>query len=154
MKSRIYQEGIFKSKWLSKFISCLFFFGNKWKTEKLVYLSFFYLKKNYDSNGLFLFFESLEYLKPWVGLKLTTSKAKTKKIKAYPIVLNKSIQFKKSIFWLIKSIQLRKEIFIYKKINNEIKEIIFNEATNSINKKKEYYDFAIMAKSVEKFKWN
>ena len=61
---------------------------------------------------------------------------------------------KKLLFWLIKSIQLRKEIFIYKKINNEIKEIIFNEATNSINKKKEYYDFAIMAKSVEKFKWN
>jgi hypothetical protein len=49
-------------------------------------------------NILFIFLETLERLKPWVGLKLHyITKTKTKKIQAYPIILNTSMQYKKAI---------------------------------------------------------
>ena len=154
MKKYNYQEAVFNSKWLSKFVNCWFFTGKKHQIEKLIYLSFFILKKKFNINPLFFFFEALERLKPWVGLKIyKTIKSNKKKNQAYPIILNANIQYKKAIYWLIKSIQLRKETTLSRKINNEIKNIIFNEITNSIKKKKEYYNYSILFKSVRKFKW-
>ena len=105
-------------------------------------------------NILYLFLEILECLKPWIGIKLYyTLKAKRKKIQVYPIILTINIQYKKAIYWLLKSIKLRQELNFYTKIKTEIKNIIFNEITNSIIKKKEYYNYAIMFKSTQKFKW-
>lgn len=154
MKIRIYQEGIFTSKWLSKFINCWFFEGEKFKIEKLIYFSFFCLKKYFESNALFFFFESLERLKPWIGLKLNKLvKSKKKKIQSYPVILSKKAQYKKAIYWLVKSIQLRKEVSFSIKLINEITSIVFDELTNSLKKKKEYYNYAIMFKSIRKFKW-
>jgi len=155
MKIRVYQEGIFKSKWLSKFISCLSFSGKKLKAEKLLYLSFFNFKKHFDINGLLLLFESLEHLKPQIGLRLNRlTKSKKKRIEAYPIVLKTSVQYKKAIFWLIKSIQMGKETYFFTKIHTEVLNIVFNKITNSMKKKKEYYTHAILFKSIKKFKWN
>ena len=155
MKVRVYQEGIFKSKWLSKFINCLFVSGKKWKIEKLVYFSFFYFKKYFDWNGLLLLFECLEYLKPKIGFKLNRKiKSKKKNIQGYPILLKTNSQYKKAIFWLIKAIQLGKERHFYDKIQMEIKNINFNKITYSIKKKKDYYAHAILFKTIKKFKWN
>jgi hypothetical protein len=39
------------------------------------------------------------------------------------------------------------------RMSYEIKNVIFCEMTNSLRKKKEYYNFAILFKSVRKFKW-
>jgi len=137
MKNYIYQEGIFKSKWLSKFISCLIFTGKKFKLEKLVYLTFFFLKRYFNINSLFFFFEALELLKPWIGLQLRrTIKSKKKKIQVHPTILSLKVQYKKAIYWLVKSIQLRKEVYFFIRMGNEIKSIIFNEITNSKKKKK------------------
>jgi hypothetical protein len=46
MSSFIYHEGIFNCKWLSKFINCWFFKGEKFRIEKLLYASFISIKKN------------------------------------------------------------------------------------------------------------
>jgi ribosomal protein S7 len=154
MKNYIYKEGIFKSKWLSKFINSLFFTGKRWKSENFAYDSFFALKFFFVINILFLFLEVLERLKPWVGLRLQhIMYNKKQKIQAYPITLNKGTQYTKAINWLIRSIQLRQETNFCTRISNEIKSIIFNELTNSIIKKKEYYKYAIMFKSKKNFKW-
>lgn len=37
-------------------------------------------------------------------------------------------------------------------MSNEIKSIVFGEMTNSLKKKKEYYNYAVLFKSVRKFK--
>ena len=154
MKTVIYLEGIFKSKWLSKFINCLVVKGQKFKLEKLVYSVFFYLKYFFTIYSFFFFFESLELLKPWVGLKLNpVVKSKKQSIQAYPVILSTNVQYKKSIYWLVKSIQLRKELCFVKKMANEAKNIVFKEVTQSMKKKKEYYNHAILFKSVRKFKW-
>lgn len=154
MKNLTYQEGIFNSKWLSKFINCWFFKGEKFKIEKLIYESFFYLKKKFNVNGLLLLLEVLEQLKPWIGLKLHRSTNQRKsQIQAHPVILTSNIQYRKAIYWLVKSIQLRKEINFSIRMSNEIKGIVFNEMTNSLKKKKEYYKYAVLFKSVRKFKW-
>jgi ribosomal protein S7 len=62
------------------------------------------------------------------------------------------MQYKKAIDWLIRSIKARQEINFCTKISNEIKNIILNEITSSIKKKKEYYNYAIMFKSAKNFK--
>jgi ribosomal protein S7 len=154
MKIEVYQEFIFRSKWLSKFITSLNFKGEKLKIEKIIYESLFFFKKYFIVNSFFFFFESLERLKPWVGLQIyKTFKLKKKKIKAYSTNLNSSIQYKKAIFWLIRGAETRNESKFYVKICNEIQNIVFNELTYSLKKKREYYNYAIMFKSVQKYKW-
>jgi ribosomal protein S7 len=153
MKKWAYQEGIFNCKWLSRFMNCWFFKGEKSKIEKLIYNSFFFLKKKFNANGLLLLFEVLEQLKPWIGLKLQRNKQKKSQIEACPIILTSNIQYKKAIYWLIRSVQLRKEANFSNKMTNEITAIIFGEITNSLKKKKEYYNYAVLFKSVSRFKW-
>jgi hypothetical protein len=92
-------------------------------------------------------------LKPWIGLKLHTKNDKKKQIQAYPAILSVNSQYKKSIDWLIKSIQFRKDITFCTRVSNEIKCIILNVPTSSTQKKKEYYNYAIMFKSKKNFKW-
>lgn len=154
MKNSIYQEGIFNCQWLSKFINCWFFKGEKFKIETLIYKSFILLKKKLVTNGLFLLFETLEQLKPWVGLKLRRNiKQRKSQIQAHPVILTNNVQYRKAIYWLVKSIEFRKENNFSIRMSKEIKSVIFFEMTNSLNKKKEYYNYAIMFKSVRKFKW-
>lgn len=154
MKGIIYQEGVFNCQWLSKFINCCFFQGEKFKTEKLIYSSLFFLKKFLSTNGLLLLFEVLERLKPWIGLKLHRSDKQRKPlIQAQPVILTSNIQYRKAIYWLVKSIQLRKEKKFSIRMNNEIKGILLGEMMNSLKKKKEYYNYAVLFKSVRKFKW-
>jgi ribosomal protein S7 len=154
MKNTVYQEGVFNCQWLSKFINCLFFKGKKFKIEKLVYSSFLFLKKFLNANGLLLLFETLEQLKPWIGLKLHRSiKQRNSQIQASPVTLTSNIQYRKAIYWLVKSIQIRKETNFLKRMSNEIKGIILSDMTNSLKRKKEYYNYTVLFKSVRKFKW-
>jgi ribosomal protein S7 len=71
---------------------------------------------------------------------------------AYPVILVSNIQYRKAIDWLVKSIQLRKESHFFIRLSNEIKNITFFELTNSLIKKKEYYNYAVLFKSTRKYK--
>jgi small subunit ribosomal protein S7 len=154
MKNSICKENIFNCQWLSKFINCISFNGKKFKIEKLVFYGFFLIKKILNTNGLLCLFETLEQLKPWVGLKLRRNiKQRKSQIQAHPIILTTKIQHKKAIYWLVKSIQIRKELTFYSRMVNEVKNVIFSELTYSLKKKKDYYNYAITFKSVRKFKW-
>jgi len=154
MKNFICQRYLFNCQWLSKFISCLSFNGAKFKIERLVYHTFLFLKKFLNVNGLLSLLEVLEQLKPWIGLKLQRGlKQRKYQIQAHPVTLTTNIQYKKAIYWLVKSIQLRKETKFSIRMGNEIKNVIFGETTNSLKKKKEFYNYAILFKSIRKFKW-
>ena len=112
------------------------------------------MKRYFNINSLFFFCEALEFLKPWIGLQLRhTVKLNKKKIQVHPIILSLKVQYKKAIYWLVKSIQLRKEVYFFTRMGNEIKSIVFNEVTQSLKKKKDYYNYAVMFKSSRKFKW-
>ena len=153
MKSN-YIEGVFRSKWLSKFISKGSIKGNKFKLEKFLYFSFFELKKNFVLSPLFLFFEALEKLKPSVGLKIyTQGNSKKKRVKACPILLNFCSQYTKALYWMLKAIQLRTDLFFHVKIYNELENITLNESVNHMKMKKEYYNYAIIFKSAKRFNW-
>ena len=95
----------------------------------------------------------MERLKPWIGLKLRRNiKQRKVQIQAHPVILSTNIQYRKAIYWLVKSIQLRKENNFSLRMSNEIKNVIFGEMTISLKKKKEYYNHAILFKSIRKFK--
>lgn len=149
-----YIEGFFFSKLLSKLVNKLCFKGKKFYIEKILYYTFFLLKKKLRYYSLFIFFEVLEKIKPSIGLKLYKYKrGKKKKINAFPCLLNNSSQYKKSIEWLTKSIILRKEKKLYIKIYNELYNTLLNNPTYSLKKKKDYYKYVTLYKTVKKFKW-
>jgi small subunit ribosomal protein S7 len=149
-----YLEGVFQSKWLSKFINKGILKGRKTKFEKFVYCSFFCLKKKLMVSPLFIFFEALEKLKPSAGLRLyIKGNTKKKRIKACPVILTFGRQYTKSIYWVLKAIQLRKELFLNDKLFGEFDNIVFNESVNPIKMKKDYYNYIVMFKSVKRFNW-
>ena len=152
MKIRLYLEGNFKSIWLSRYINSLSYKGKNFLIEKLIYSVFYFFKKCFNIHSIFFLFEALERLKPVIGLKLhRIVKSKRKKIYAYPVIINNRIRHRKAMYWLIKSVKRRKELSFLIKMNKELENILFNEMTESIRKKKEYYNHAILFKSVKKF---
>lgn len=149
-----YIEGIFKSKWLSKLIGKGVLNGSKFKLEKFIYRSFFNFKKNYIVSPLFILFESLEKLKPSIGLKLyTQGNSKKKRIKATPIILNFRAQYIKALYWLLKAIQLRVDFRFQDKMYSELENISLNKSTSYLKMKKEYYNYAVIFKSAKRFNW-
>lgn len=150
-----YKEGLFHSKWLSKFINYWFFSGKTFKIEKILYYSFFLIKYKLNCCPLYLFFEGLEKIKPVIGLKMYKQKRrKVNKIIAVPFVMNFLLRYKKALTWLSVSIKLRNN---QKKLSSriffELRDICINNNSLSIKKKKEYYKYAIQAKVAKKFKW-
>lgn len=151
-----YNDGYYSSKWLSKFISKMSSKGKKYIIEKILYYSFFLIKKKLKFYPLFIYFEVLEKIKISVGLKLNKSKWKNSKntaVKAFPYLLNISAQYKKSILWLTQAIKLRLEKNLSLKIYSEFYDILFNFSGNTLKKKKDYYKYVILFKTVKKFKW-
>ena len=157
MKYLNYNEGHYRSKWLSKFINKLFINGKKIIIEKIVYCTFFLIKKKLKYYPLFFFFEVLEKIKIIIGLKYKSNE-KNKKINVlkknvFPILLNISQQYKKSIFWLIQAIKIRNEKNLCLKIYLELHNIFFNYIGNSIKQKWLYYKNIILFKTIRFFKW-
>jgi len=154
MKQIKYIEGVFKSRWLSKFINQWSFTSEKIKIENLIYSVLFLYKRNYNFCGLSYFFQALEKIKPIVGLKIyKKSWGRKKKIRVASFILPVGLQYKKAIFWLSKSMKLRKEIHLKDKLVNELNDILCNTTSLALKKKKEHYKFAVMFKAVKKFKW-
>lgn len=152
MKNALYIEGTFRSKWFSKLINHWFFSGLNYKAEKIFYLSFYLLKNKLKCCPIFFLFEALEKIKPIIGLKFYKKKKKIK-ITAIPFFLTLALQYKKAIFWLSKAIQLRFEKKLISKISNELYAINILNRGESLKKKKECYKYAIMFKTVKRFKW-
>jgi len=147
-------DGVFWSKWLTKFFNKFCFTGKFFLVEKTIYLSFFYIKKNLNSSALFFFFEVLEKIKPMIGLKLyTLKKRKIQRAAAVPYVVNFTLQYKKAIFWIVNSIKLRKEKTGFLRVFQEFHDILLNKTGNSFLKKKEFYQNVVLFKSAKKFKW-
>jgi len=154
MNKLYYMEGIFKSIWLSKFINQWFFIGEQFNIEKIIYFSFFLIKKKLKCSPIFIFFEVLEKIRPLIGLKIyKKKKRKLTKVTASPIIIKEPIQYKRAIFWLATAIKFRKEKFLSLKILQEFYGIIFFNTGNTLKKKKEFYQYAIMYKTIKKFKW-
>jgi hypothetical protein len=152
MKHYNYVEGIFKCKWVSNFINRWCF--NKVKVEFFLYFSFFLLKKQFIISPLFLFFEVVEKLKPSLGINLySDGSGKKKKIKACPIILDSRLKYKKSLYWLMKSTQLRKNFFFQNKLYKDIESLTLKHTINSMQMKREYYNYAVLFKSSKRFHW-
>lgn len=156
MRNNTYIEGTFYSKWFSKFINHWFFSGVNFQTEKLFYLSFFFFKSKLNCCPLFFFFEALEKIKPFIGLKLYKKKHKKNKIvkvTAIPYFFKLPLQYKKGIFWLAKASQLRVEKNLIQKIVNELYSINILNSGESLKKKMELYKYAVLFKTTKRFKW-
>lgn len=151
---KVYSDGIFNSKWLSKFINQWFFVGQQQKVERLVYLTFFWIKKKLLISPLFFFFESLEKLKPILGLKIYKKKHRKEiKMRAIPYILPVSLRYKKALQWLISAIKIQAHGNLKFKIFKELFAVNFFKNSLSQKKKKEYYKYAVLYKKNSQFKW-
>lgn len=127
--------------------------GKKFLFEKILYFSFFLIKKKLSGCPFFFFFEVLEKIKPIIGLKLyTLKKKKLERVTATPYILRVSLQYKKAMFWLVNAIKMRKEKTWDRKLFHEFCETILNKNGNAILKKKDFYKYVILFKTTKKFK--
>lgn len=149
-----YMEGTFNSRWISKFINQWFFLGKQQKIERLLYASFFIIKKKLKLSPIFFFFEALEKLKPVIGLKLYRKKQrKIIKVNAVPYLLEVPLRYKKAIRWLAQAIKMQTSGSLKFNIFKEMYAINVFKASLSQKKKKEYYKYAVMYKRNKQFKW-
>lgn len=109
------------------------------------------LKSKLNCCPIFFFFEALEKIKPIIGLKFYKQKKRIK-ITVIPYFLTLASQYKKAIFWISKAIKLRFEKKLISKISNELYAINVLNLGESLKKKKECYKYAIMFKTVKRFK--
>jgi ribosomal protein S7 len=146
-------EAVFASQWLSKFISVLFKKGKKFIVESILYQVFGIIKEVLNVSSLFFFFEALEKIKPYVGLKIHKGGIKKKKnLKVFPCVVSSYYQYKKAIGWLAAAVKVRNEsntsIKLYKELNN----IYFSSTGEALKKKREHYKYVLLFKSTKNFK--
>lgn len=128
--------------------------GKKFLFEKMLYFSFFLIKKRLSGCAFFFFFEILEKIKPMIGLKLyLVQKKKIQRTIAIPYILRISLQYKKAMFWLSNAIKIRKEKKWSLKLFHEFYDIILNKMGNAFLKKKDFYKYVILFKTTKKFKW-
>jgi len=101
LKTRNIIEGVFFSRWLTKFLNMCGRRYLKHKFEGLLYLSLFLIKSKLRSCPLFYLLEAIEIVKPVVGLKLIKNRQKNSKIckiVAIPYVQTISFQYSRGLF--------------------------------------------------------
>ena len=154
MKYLSYKEGRFQAKWLSKCINQWGFLGKQYINEKNIYSSFFLMKKKLQIVPMFIFFESLEKIKPIIGIKLFKKrKKKINKVMGVPYILGVTSGYRKAVFWLVRAIKLYAIKNVFFKIFQELYNIVFLNTGYSLKKKKEYYNYALLYIKIKKFKW-
>lgn len=154
MQFKQYCDGLYKSKWLSKFINQCGFAGNKHTSEGIIFSIFFFLKKKLKISPLFFFFEVIEKIKPIIGLKLQKKKSLSDiVVKASPFLLDVPSRYKKAIFWLSRSVKIPGGSTFFVKVFKEFYAILFLNNGLSCKKKKEYYGYALLYKKIRKFRW-
>ncbi len=147
-------DGVYRSTGLLYFINTFSSEGKTFLAEKILYRSFFFIKKTLNSSGSFIFLGAVEKIKPIVGLKLyTLKKRKLQRVIAMPYLTSNSIQYKKAMFWFVKAIKLRKEKKCFLKIVNEFYDVLVNNTGISLLTKKGFYSSIVLCKKVKTFKW-
>lgn len=124
------------------------------KSERIIYLSLFFVKKKIKVCPLYFFFEVLEKVKPVIGLKIYKRyNRKINKVTAISYILNVSKRYKKAIFWLSKAIKLHVGSNLFIKIFRELYETVYLNSSLSLKKKRKYYDYVLLFKKAKRFKW-
>lgn len=153
MRTYIYLEGFFRSKWLSKFINCFLFCGKQQHVESLIYMSFLYIKKHHNTRPLFIYFEALERIKPVLGLRVFQQKnRKLNRHLIVPYFLKESLRYKKAISWVVRSLKSQR-CNILTNVKGLL-DVLFNASLSvCLLKKKECYGHALLFKKTKKFRW-
>jgi ribosomal protein S7 len=122
--------------------------------EKIVYFSFFLLKKKLFNSPIFLYFEALERVKAVINLKIYKSKkGKGIKLNVIPFVIGFKQQYIKAINWLVFSVKSHNIRNLMTKIFYEFYCLLYLKTSIIFNKKKEFYKYATKFKISKKFKW-
>lgn len=147
-------DGLIFSFILAKFIKYFTFKGLHSKVERLISFSFFLLKK-LGQVPFFLFSESIEKLKPLVGIKLSKVNKKKLKIKVIgkPEPCLPENQYKQSMLWLSGAVRLSKDRFFSVKLISELCAICFLNSGAALTKKTDFYKLAVAHKTTRNFRW-
>lgn len=155
MSLLIKQDNIYMSKLFVKFINCFIFTNIKFKMEKLMYLTFFFWKKQLNKVPLFYFFEALLKLRPLIGFYIYIVKTKqAKRVKIKPHFMSFESRWKKAIYWLSRSIKMEREKYNFiNNITTELLTTINTEKSISLLQKVKYYKTILSFKTTKNFTW-
>lgn len=155
-KNILKKENIYMSKLLLKFINAFVFINLKRKIENKIYLSFFFWKKQLNSNAIFFFLESLLKLQPLFGFYVYIIKKKTqKKLKLRPFFMLLEKRWKKAVYWISRSIKAtpRQHHNFSITISNEIYNISILNKGQALAQKSKHYKTILKLKTTKNHKW-
>jgi hypothetical protein len=137
------------------FINKLSFILIRSKLETVLMMASLLLKKYYNLNLWFCFFESILKLKPIIGayIFIIQRKGKKKIRHIYPYLLHKENRNKKALSWLIISLKLRKSLNIIGKLIEEISFLSLFNKSQALNYKKKYYSNIFIYKIGKNYLW-
>jgi len=145
-------DAIYNSFWLSKFISIFFINGKKVKIENIIYSCFYKNRLLYNISIIFLFFESIEFIKLLINL-ITLNKVyrNTNKI-IFPKPTAFLDQYKKIISILNQNIKQNSEITINSKIISEFL-LLFQKQGNLYFKKENIETLSYQNHALKRYRW-
>jgi ribosomal protein S7 len=134
-KLKLKKNIIYNSTWFTKLLNWLQISGKKYNVEKNIYLSFNKLKREYNLIAIYIFFETIEFLRPEFHIISIKKGAQIYKV---PIPLKGYKQYSTSIKWLARLIHIKSK--------KSLKVKYFSEFINILNQE------SILLKNCEDFK--
>jgi ribosomal protein S7 len=134
-KLKLKKNIIYNSTWFTKLLNWLQVSGKKFNVEKNMYLSLNRLKKDHNLLAIYIFFETIEIIRPGFQIISIKKGAQTYKV---PIPLKGYKQYNTAIKWLARLINVKSK--------RSLEESYFSEFLNILNEE------SLLFKNSEDFK--
>jgi small subunit ribosomal protein S7 len=148
-KRKVLPDAKFDSLVVAKFINCLMKMGKKSVAEKAFYAAVEEIERKTKQNGIEVFLEALENVKPFVEVRSRRVGGATYQV---PVEVRPERRQALAIKWLIMAARKRNEKIISLKLASEILEA-FNKRGAAYKKREDTHKMADANKAFSHYRW-
>lgn len=148
-KRTVYPDPVYESVLVSRFISRMMLDGKRGVAEKIFYKAMDLIKEKTKKNGIDVFSEAIENVKPQVEVR---SRRVGGAIYQVPVEVSEFRQTTLALRWLVTYSRTRSERDMAKRLCGEFVDAC-NKLGNSIKKKEEVFKSAESNKAFAHFRW-
>ena len=148
-KRKVLPDAKFGSLVIAKFINCLMKMGKKSVAEKAFYAALEEIERKTKQNGMEVFVEALENVKPYVEVRSRRVGGATYQV---PVEVRTDRRQALAIKWIIMAARKRNEKIISLKLAGEILEA-FNKRGAAFKKREDTHKMADANKAFSHYRW-
>ncbi len=148
-KRKVLPDAKFGSIIITKFINCLMKMGKKSVAERAFYDALQEIEKKVKRNGLEVFLEALENVKPHIEVRSRRVGGATYQV---PVEVRPERKLALAIKWIIAAARKRSEKIISMKLAGEIMDA-FNKRGTAIKKREDTHKMAEANKAFSHYRW-